>query len=671
MKKLLSILLATCLIMSMCACAGKDNSVGVSTGGTDKDITVTVAPTATPVPVNEAMTFVEEIKKSLEHGKSELEILVEESNNLGYDIDLGVEFGKLIRETLDDELVSANVNVAIDTSDASSSLRGSLTVDGQSLFAVEGAIEGENIYFDVPKYSDEMAKTTFTEIFGKSFEEYAAELESQISYDSNIDLDKLKASLKDLYSNLFSVIKADMNFIKDVTIGNGVYYVTGTQYKLYAEMSDIQDLIQEFMTALGSEDVLESSEYKFMYIDYIKQSSEEFGIRIYPDDKVNEAIVLIVLKDKGALFKSNDLTEETNEQLYSFTFTRNDDKTGVITLYNSADGSIANEFSYEYDKDFIKFVMQEGITLTVDFREKLKEVSLKADVDGIAFDINFTFSDSMFSTDIDFSIEGEMVLIANFSVKERASNPIEISTTAYTVDTWTENFDFDSLYKDLEDFKLSHPMLVETLSFYITNVNDEDDFDIDTDYTFDSEIDNEGVTNEFSSWDNYAIDDSGFVYFEPTVEDVLEYGERSTGVDCLEITETQKSELVNYIENLYGGSFFTASESFEIYGYEDWGISTEFCMDYSTMPMDSSLYRYCSASFDYITDDFICFNIVESNDNTFKIANDVLKILGVDEKLTFDMVNNEFNWTVLGDFDISYYNHEDYSQITIKVRGEY
>lgn len=542
---------------------------------------------------------------------------------------------------------------------------GTLALNGNDVITGDIIAATEGIYMNLPAYSDKYMLVTYEEVLGMSLEEYMSQLGASAA---------ATAESTELMKNMMEVM---VNFATDtigcfesagseenVTVGTGDYTFTGTKYTAKADYADVKDAISNFAEAMEqlsaeSMDVTELDDVGAteVYVNYYEGANGEFAWEL-DSNSPNETPVVIISTADGFCFYVEELTGP-EVLLYSV---KESDNSGKIVFTNSGEeGMEPLEILYSN-------FSENSCTIAVDADGVMLEIGFETDGENTAISFSMSqagmlelvctveCSETGFKAVADLDVQGMKFGSVSFEAAKHEYAEVTVPTDAVDSATWSASLNQEALMTDLQQFMTDYPFIANAIIGGESGIGGGTGSGTGT-YT------GEVVPNGFEDMTGYAVDEDGYVYFEPLKEEVLARGEASTNFSTIALTDKQKTALDEYAKSL-----FDTVEEYEYYsisGSVEYGVDSSY-INYYTYYNDGDYENEIEIDYDAISGEFKAVSITtESKENALEIMGKILEILEIEleftEEVFEDMVyTNEFllsgfigeSGTVYLDFDI-------------------
>ncbi|MBQ9118758.1 MAG: hypothetical protein IJY09_01735 [Lachnospiraceae bacterium] len=645
-KRLFSVLLCLILVCTSFAACGKKDDEKASN---DKQEEVK----SEEVVVSTMQNFADEVTKALEEAEKQTPDVFEGS---GVEMTLEVEPGK---ELLENYGLAGLEKIGMEI-DGDFKEEFMATVDvalnGSSLLEMAMAADNENVYVNLPKYSDSYMAVSIEETLGMSLEEYQEQMMGAMSasMEGMPTVSDIKEIWKDFSTGMIGSITYE-DREKDSKVGIEGYEVSGNKYINKVDMEKMGKTLNELMEALAEFDALEITAEEIeideelkMYLNYYEGEEGTYAVELTDEE---EGFVFVAA-EKGYCLYAGD--GEENETLF-YTVKESDTK-GEIVL--TLDGE---EFVIEYDnysKNGVDLKMDiEGIEVALSIQEKSGLTTITFDVDGMGMKVSGTLEGTEKETKLTLSGSYQDVEIGTLTmnVKVRDYKEVKIPSDVVDMETWSTGLDVEALMTDLQQIMVDYPFIGNLVNSYIGGEMDEDDYDdyddsdviggddvvvggdditgsddVETPYEIPA-----GYSDEFMAFTGYAVDEDGYVDFEPTEEEVLAVGKPSTGFDTIPVTAEQKADLIAYAENAFKEFYLSDYVGYYVWGSIEYESVESYYQEDYTYYDDAEFSNSIELTFDLVSGELGRINVRNVDQaEAIRMTNELLQIVDVDFTVT-------------------------------------
>lgn len=692
-KKLLCLLLLFTLVFTVGCNKKEAQSDPTPTPTPTSTPAATATPTPTPVPENLAKTNLEKLPAAYATLLSySPDYTTDYSKGIGYDMSMDVTVDSSIMELLGlSEIKNLSLDGSLDYKDI---YAGTFTLflneDEVLNFSVQ--TDFNNILFNLPKYSSQYASVTMAELLG-SEEEIALVDMSQMPTNAEL-YDMLLA-----YLNRFvDCFKPQTDIVSNATIGTGDYVVTGDKYTIIASDQDILTLLEEMevefaslMGAFAAEEDAATEEVEGepenIILNYYAGADNSYAWEILTDSPDSEPVVFVSTAAGFCLYGLSDGTPEII--LYSIATTETEgtlyipanaeeetaEGTEQATTETTEEPEPLGVIDYELDDNYF---YAEGyfdtmeISMECTISEDTTHFEYEIVMEGVSLAMEETITKDHVEATITLASYG--MKLGTVTVTSDVRDYAEITVPQETTDmeTWTAEMDQTALTTDLTSLMEKYPNLAALL--FPSEEDPEEDPANDPAYD-DPSVDTrepgtipEGYTDDFMGMTGYFVDSDGYVDFTPLEAEVLAAGKPSTGHDRIALSDDQKQALLDYASGVFEEYYYSEDNYYSVWGSIEYGgVKSSYTTEYY-YGNTSNYSDFIFLDFDAVSGEFISMNIyTETSEKSLQVANDVLKILGVDYTLTAE---DAAEYVLVNNLLLSGYDGETYFNVDINAYFE-
>lgn len=649
-KKLLFTLLFVLFFISGCNKKEEEQPLPTPTAVPTETATPTPTPsptvTPTPVPENLAMTGLQSLSASLDSFQDYFpEDAADYSEGAGYDIvfdlTIGSEFASLFGL---DGLDQLRLDGTIDVKDTLAA-QGTLYLKEEKLLTGELFTDYETVFYNLPDYSNKYAACSLEEFLPDSEEDLTEY--TRVAF-GNDRLDFLLTNIK----NLLACFEPQDGMEPDCTIGT----VTGDKYSVRASAGDIKSILNTLITDDRTLDVLRDPlttlydmDFTYLQLDYYAGENDSYAWVLTPDVSQEYPVVFTSTQDGFRFYAITD----TGEKLYCSSETTGT-KAGTITIPADTEDGADTVIKYKF-KDKAFSVEAENASLYFSLDYSINEENIKYDatimVEGVTILTKVEGSQETSDVSIILATYGTKLLNLDIQMQLRDYCEAAAPQDFTDADTWESRFNYNAFSTDMNVIMEKFPQLRELFA------GDEKEEE-PSEATPTPEITaTREYENEFADMTGYAVDENGYVDFEPLESEVFAKNQPSTGFQMIELPEGTKENLLDFIATYFEHTYEYKFSYYSISGSVEEGIYSYYCQSYSYADdTDYDYDNYFNVAFDPISGDLLwvyCYH--KSADEALNMANNILEILDVDYIITeenwgyYDIYDNYYIEAVLED----------------------
>ena len=566
-KRLLSILLCLTLVCSFAVgCGKKDSSKDADSNNTKTETTSTPAPVKDEDVVAEKLkTIIKAFDESALEAESATNLL---ESGIGADATLKVTIGKDIASMYGlAGMEDITLDFSFDMKDAFA-FTGNLLLNGNDILSLTGIADKENVYANLPKYSEQYMSVSIEEMLGMSLDELMGEYNEALASapDAYEFLDSY-VEFFDTFSNSLKFQNAEEN----VKVGTGDYTFTGKKYVTKASLDDVKEAFNNFAEKINTMTGEEIADISFddtdaenLFVNYYEGSNGNYAWEFNSDSKAEEPVYFVATNKGFCLYQ---VTSEGDEVLaYSVKETENSGKIYIdeteIIYSNLTKNSIDVEFTDE-------------ATVKLSFNKAGDNATIKFTIseDNIAsIDAVLEIGKDTFKAEASMTMQGIYFGSISLETKNREYSEIVIPSSALDIYSWTNTLDMEALQNDLMQLMEEYPELFESLMGLSGEGIGISDEVYATPTPYEQYTGNSDFVSGFENMTGYEIDSEGRVDFTPLEEEVMAANLPSTAFDTIPVSNEQFDKIKEYASNLYPSlyeyRYYNISGNVQ-YGYVD------------------------------------------------------------------------------------------------------
>lgn len=666
-KKLLSMFLLLTLLFTAACNKEKTAEPTPTTAPTATEIptaTPTPSPSPTPVPENLAMAALESLSDSLEYlVEYTPEETVDYSNGIGMDLAMDFTVNSDILQLIGlADLESIHLDGSYDIKDIMAA-NFTFFLGETELLNFNMFTDMNNVLFNLPKYSDQYAGFSFEELANSTSEEIeweegetpsASGLFSDDAYqvirtNTTIDSANIPTS-EDMTELIYVYVKRFVDCFQpqeiseeNVSIGTGNYTMTGKKYTVSASATDLQAVIDAMAAdptmpaELAQElDALLLDGFNSFVMNYYVNEEGSFAWEVYPDTEADQPAVLVSVPTGFCLYSTaEDGTE--NIILYSVT---TGEGAGTITIPTTEEGvsDISVEYNFTDENNGSIHVMADAMELTMNVSKNgdimQYDYTFVADGSSILMKATVTPQKEADLT-VDIASYGMLIASVELNATFRDYNEIPVPQDYVDLDTWTANLDTEAFNADLEQLMEDYPALAD---LFLGSEEEEE---------MEPYIPDENYSDAFMNMTGYYMDEYGYVYFEPSEEEVLAIGEPSTAYARYPLSAETRQQLLDLGAKNFPAFAPEVYTSYIISGSAEYNnVTSDYTEEYIYL-LDESWEVYYDLVFDAVSQELIGITIShKTEEEALALINEALTILGVEavtpEEPEFEAVAGNF-----------------------------
>lgn len=432
-------------------------------------ITQSKEPTPTPIPPNEAEVKLNEIISEIKTTVNKVGANNVKEKGSGYDltVDLTVDESVATMIGLTD-ITSVSIISSANVKDNAHSTV-AVKIGDKDLLSVDVTIDKENVYFNIPEYSDVYAKMPISEaIEGSDID--ITDLEE--AFSDIPDLTEVTDLFNEFIADFSDCLKPEIGFTNNSEIGFNDYKFKGTKYTLTAKTTDVKGVFDKFSKKL--------SEYSFMTI--VEENTDDL---INEKDDSGDKIETLYLN--YYVGKNNNVAWEfTDNEGHAFVYISSDagikvytvdgeDVTTILytTINKEVTGKLAQSktkgqivlvdfngygenliLNYEGNKDDFKLTYEEESSVfEVSYKKEDTRLNIEAKITSEEFIVSIKASQYDKRTTMSAELTAEDIKLATLKItgEERDYKDFSIPTDTVDTEEWSKQLDTDKFEKDLTD----------------------------------------------------------------------------------------------------------------------------------------------------------------------------------------------------------------------------
>lgn len=386
--------------------------------------------------------------------------------NAGYDITAELKIGEQIAANYNMQgLSSLGLNLSMDAEKAAQMrMEGTLLLNEQDVMTAEAVLTQDNLFFNLPAYSDKFAGISFEDIFGKSLEDYAAELAAvNEGMPTAKDLLDMWKGFSAKFADAFEYQSKE----EKQTIGMGDYKVTGDKYITAAKMEDINDAIRALLEELKKFPKLQVQEFMAaedgldaFRANYYVGKKGEYAWEFQAEKDGETATLVYISTEKGFYLYGVD-TDGKDVPIASSK--KESDQKGKITIFADED------FEIEYDnytKNSVDLSMTlDGMALKLKLLSANDHLMVDFDVNatGVILTGKFESKNQDFDLSASVSISGMELGSLKLNAKARDFKGFEVPSSYVSKEDWSAGLDQEKMIGDMSQLMMQFPFLMDMM----------------------------------------------------------------------------------------------------------------------------------------------------------------------------------------------------------------
>ncbi len=658
-KRLWSLLLCFVLVCSSFAACGKDDTASITEEedmqGTNRD----ADPTPTEEPVEDVFgkkmqEFMDTVTELMDVAALEQ---TEDGTALAGEYTLELEIGAAVAEAYGlSELKKLGLDCTLNMNETETAMTGTLVLNGENILDLDIYEDAEAIYLNLPKYSDSHMKMSMEELFEDQADDMFSvfdRIDTRLSGMSAMgDLKKIWVDFSTQYMDALEFQGVE----KNQTITQGDYTVTGDKYTSKLDVEKLGDavntLLKETSRLAGQEmeDTLEVDKATEAYVHYYEGADDTFAIVIEVAN-LNESVVVMSAAAGYCLYTVTGAETEV-----AFYTVRESDKKGSLVFIDEIGTKTVIEYD-NFSENGVDLAMNsEGNTIEFSCQTTGNKTELKFAMPETGIELAAEYEGKENEDKLSMSLSYMEIEFGTLTLNGRDVEYREIAAPENTVDeeAWAEGLNIEAFSADLQQLMLDYPMLTELL---LGAMGEDTGAETETGEVW---VMPEGYSDEFMGMTGYAMDEDGYVDFEPLVDEVVAAGKPSTGMDTMPLTADQEAQLHDYAKAAYEECYLSENSYYAIYGSAEYESVKSYYQDSHIYYDNSEFGNSIELVFDAISGELGGITVRNTNQaEAVRMMNDLLAITGVDHTVTAE---NMEEYISVGDIAINGYSgNESYT----------
>ncbi len=342
---------------------------------------------------------------------------------------------------------------------------GSLSLNGEDVIAADLVTDKENVYLNLPAYSDQYMGISYKEVLGKSLEDYTAEL---AKVNEGMPSAKDLLEMWNSFSNKFIESFIYQGMEKKQDIGTGDYKLTGDKYITDAKSEDIDEAFQLLMEELKKFPKVNVQEFApitadvdTFHVNYYVGKKNEYAWEIEGVKGETKSSVVFVSTKKGFCLYVIDLEGKEETVVYS---QKESDKKGKVMIC-AEDKEIVVSYDNLTENSVDLSTTVDGMALKFKLRSEDGKVSVDFDVNmlGIILTGKLESTEKELNLDASVSMSGLKMGTMALNVKARDFASYTVPSSYMDAEEWSAAFDQEKLVGDLSQLMMKFPFLMDMM----------------------------------------------------------------------------------------------------------------------------------------------------------------------------------------------------------------